>query len=276
MPDGRSQNRTGLPHRENRMPRKPASNWKFFPCQIGNDIAFIYVDVAAEKDIERAPTNLVKVRLTYKAPRPNGLPTSEEFEAARAIERSLERFARRGKDRYVGRITRGGYRLFFFYTRRKAKNAWGELLHQLAQKSGYELALTTKTDRRHAAYRKELYPTPDDWQVITDISVVELLRSKGDMEGVRRRIDHWAHFPNAKSAAKFVAWALAGPLKHDAKLSGVEEDGEHRVRLYHVGTTRQKELSHHSIQLNRKATELGGSYDGWETKLVTRKAATQS
>ena len=101
------------------MPRKPASDWKFFPCQIGRDIAFIYVDVAAEKDIDRAPATLVKVRLSYKAPRPNGLPTSEEFEPVRAIEQSLERFARRGKDRYVGRITRGGYRIFFFYTRQQ-------------------------------------------------------------------------------------------------------------------------------------------------------------
>ena len=257
------------------MPRRPASNWKFFPCQIGSDIAFVYVDVAAEKDIKRAPTTLVKVRLTYKAPRPNGLPTSEEFEPVRAIEQTLERFARRGRDRYVGRITRGGYRVFYFYTRQK-KNVWAELLERLVHKSGYGLALVVKSDRRHAGYRKDLYPTPDDWQVITDISVVELLRSKGDMEGVRRRIDHWAHFPNAKSAAKFVAWALTGPLKHDARASGVNEDGEHGVRLYHVGTTRQKELSHHSIQLNRKATELGGSYDGWETRLVTRKGATQS
>ena len=31
------------------MPRRPASDWKFFPCQIGSDIAFIYVDVAAER-----------------------------------------------------------------------------------------------------------------------------------------------------------------------------------------------------------------------------------
>lgn len=257
------------------MPRKPASNWKFFPCQIGNDIAFIYVDVAADRDIKRAPTTLVKVRLTYKAPRPNGLPTNEEFEPVRAIEQSLERFARRGKDRYVGRITRGGYRVFYFYARRKQAE-WGEFLDRLVRKSGYQLAMVAKSDRRHAGYHKELYPTPDDWQVITDMSVVELLRGEGDNEGARRRIDHWAHFPKAKSAAKFIKWALNGPFKHDARLSGVDEDGEHRVRLYHVGTTRQNELSHHSIQLNRKATELGGSYDGWETQVVRRKAAAQS
>jgi hypothetical protein len=257
------------------MPRKPASDWKFFPCQIGNDLAFVYVDVAADQDIDRAPPTLVKVRLTYQAPRPNGLPTSEEFEPVRAIEQSLERFARRNKDRYVGRITRGGHRVFYFYTRRE-KSEWGEFLDRLVHKSGYQLAMSAMSDRRHAGYRKELYPTPDDWQVITDIGVVEALRREGDVEGVRRRIDHWAYFKNAKSAAKFVKWARSGTHQHDAALSGMDEDGEYCVRLYHVGSTRQNELSHHSIQLNRKATELGGHYDGWETQVVRRKTATQS
>jgi len=214
---------------------------------------------------------LAKVRLTYQAPRPNGLPTQEEFDAVRAIEEKLERFARRGKDRYVGRITRGGYRVFFIYTRRN-KPDWTSLLDKLARESGYELALALKSDRRHSGYHKELFPTDDDWQVINDIAVVEALRREGDVEGVRRRIDHWAYFKNAKAAAKFAKWAPTGAYKHDAKLSG-EVQGEHCVRLYHVGSTRQQELSHHSIQLNRKATELGGRYDGWETMVVKRKIA---
>ena len=254
------------------MPRKPASDWKFFPCQMGDNIAFIYVDVAAGQDIKRAPTMLAKVRLTYKAPRPNGLPTNEEFEAVRAIGDKLERFARRGKDRYVGRITRGGHRVFYIYTRRK-KPDWTAMLDRLSHQTGYELALALRSDRRHAGYLKELYPTSDDCQVIHDIDVVEALRHKGDIEGVRRRIDHWAYFRNAKAAAKFVKSVVTGPFKHDAKLSGVF-DGEHCVRLYHVGTTRQEDLSHHSIQLNRKAAELGGNYDGWETMVVQRKTAS--
>lgn len=254
------------------MPRKPPSDWKFFPCQIGNDIAFIYVDVAVAEDLKRLPPSLLKVRLTYNAPRANGLPTSEEFEPVRAVEKSLERFARAGKDRYVGRITRSGIREFHFYTRRP-KARWMEFAERLASRSGYPLALALKSDRRHADYQKFLYPTADDWQVISDIAVSDALRRAGDAEGMRRRIDHWACFGSAKAAAKFVAWALAGPHKHDAKLSGVDDKGEYCVRLYHVGNTRQQELSHHSIQLNRKATELGGHYDGWETKVVRRRTS---
>jgi len=256
------------------MPRKPAHDWKFYPCQIGKDVAFIFVDVSASETIRKAPRTLVKIRLVYKAPRANGLPTNEEFEAARAIEKSIEYFAR-GGDRYVGRITRGGYRDFYVYTTR-AKPTWGEFVDKLVRKSGYQLKLAVRSDARHTGYTRELYPTQDDWQVIGDIGVIEALRREGDMENMRRRIDHWSYFKDAKSAAKFVAWALMGPHKHAAKLSGVDDDGEHCVRLYHVGTTGQRDLSHHTIQLNRKATELGGHYDGWETQVVKRKRAAQS
>jgi hypothetical protein len=244
-------------------------SWKFFPCQIEGGAAFVYVDVNALEDIDRAPAALARVRLIYKAPRPNGLPTGAEFKAAIAIEKSLARFAKRGRDRYVGRITRSGFREFHVYTRRR-KTAWQEFLAKVAKKTGYSLELRITSDKRHAAYRKALYPTPDAWQVIGDIDVITLLEREGDMEAIRRRIDHWSYFGSAKAASRFAAWAVKSGYKHDAKLSGVDDRGEHCVRLYHVGTTRQREISGHSITLNRKASDLAGRYDGWETKVVKR------
>lgn len=251
------------------MARRPKADWKFFPCQIGEDVAFIFVDVAAHDDIQDAPTSLVKLRVRYRSPRPNGLPTNAEFEAVRAIEVALERFAGRGRDRYVGRITRGGYRVFYVYSRR-SKDDWRAFLERAAKQSGYELALAFRSDKRHTGYLQELYPSEDDWQVISDLDVINVLSDHGDLEKVKRRIDHWSYFPDAIAAAKFVAWATQGPHKHVPRWSGLEEDGQHCVRLYHVGSTRQQDISHHTILLNRKASELGGRYDGWETRVVSR------
>lgn len=246
-----------------------AESWKFFPCQIEGDPAFVYVDVNALEQIERAPKTLARVRLIYKAPRPNGLPSGEEFDAAIAIEKSLARFAKRGRDRYVGRVTRSGFREFHVYTRR-GKAAWQEFLAKLSKKTRYSFELKISSDKWHGAYRKALYPTPDAWQVITDIDVLTHLKREGDMEAIRRRVDHWAYFDTAKAAARFAAWAVKSGYKLRAKSSGVDDDGEHCVGLYHVGTTRQREISGHSIALNRKASELAGRYDGWETQVVKR------
>jgi Regulator of ribonuclease activity B/Family of unknown function (DUF695) len=248
------------------------ASFKFFPCEIEGDAAFVYVDVDAHAKVSQLPGSLARVKLHYQAPRPNGLPTGQEFEAARAIEVALENFARRGRDRYVGRITRSGFREFHVYTRR-SKTDWQTFLERLTKKSGYSLTLRLTSDKSHRVYLRELYPTADAWQVISDIDVLTLLQKEGDRENVRRRIDHWSYFDNEKAAAKFIRWALKNGFKHDAKASGAEDhaDSEYCARLYHVGTTRQREISWHAITLNRAAEDHGGRYDGWETKVVKRR-----
>ena len=243
------------------------ATFKFFPCQIDGDSAFVYVDVDAHAKVKQLPGSLARIKLHYKAPRSDGLPTREEFDAARAIEVALENFARRGRDRYVGRITRSGFREFHVYTRRN-KSVWQEFLERQTKKSGYSLTLRLTSDKRHRVYMRELYPTADAWQVISDIQVITLLQKEGDREAVRRRVDHWSSFGDEKAAAKFIRWAAKSGFKHDGKASGTDDDGDYCARLYHVGTTRQRELSWHSIALNRAANDHGGSYDGWETKVV--------
>jgi hypothetical protein len=245
------------------------ANYKFFPCQIDGDVAFVYVDVAAHDRIARLPGVLMKLKVFYKAPRSNGLPSSAEFDAVRAIEVRIERFSRT-PDRYVGRITRSGFREFYVYTRR-GKTAWKAFAAKLSEESGYAMKLRLGADKSHSAYLRELYPSPEAWQVISDIDVITRLQKEGDLEGRRRRIDHWSYFDHAGAARRFTSWAAKNGFKQEPRLSGIEDDGKHCVRLYHVGTTIQRELSWHTQQLHRKAEELGGSYDGWETKVVKRK-----
>ncbi len=138
-------------------------------------------------------------------------------------------------------------------------------------KSGHTIKLRLGADKTHRAYLRELYPTPEAWQLISDIDVLDLLERDGDLESVRRRIDHWSYFDDARTAQRFASWAEMNVFRHEARLSGVEDDGRHCVRLYHVGTTIQREVCWHTNQLHRKADALGGSYDGWETKVVKRK-----
>jgi hypothetical protein len=43
------------------------------------------------------------------------------------------------------------------------------------------------------------------------------------------------------------------------------DDGKFRVRFSNEGTLRLPDITSHTIALRRKASELGGDYDGWET-----------
>ena len=244
-----------------------SDDWRFFPCTIGESSAFVFVDVGLAKTIGSAPTNLVKLRLKYRNPAPNGLPTNEEFDAVSAIEDALERFNTETSSTYAGRVTVAGQRHFFNYLWHAAPR-WQPFVAALAAQTGYDLELSIREDPQHEAYWHDLYPTDDDWRVIHDLEVLDQLRKRGDDGHAERQIDHWVYFDDEQSSAPFVAWAESERFTHDARYSRQTEDGTYCVRLHHFGTATIEAVSRRTIALRRKAAEFGGKYDGWETPVM--------
>jgi len=242
-------------------------NWKYYPCMIGDDVAFIYLNVGASDAIDSAPKDLAKIRLAYKSPREDGLPTSAEFDAVSAIEDRIEEFAGKAADWYVGRITVAGHRVFYVYTH-QAEKAWKTFVDRLAEDTGYQFQLAHSADPEHKGYREELYPTEDDWQVIEDLRVIEQLENRGDAVSQPRKVEHWAYFKDEASASAFAQWAAGDRFTLAAKPAQKTQDGTYRVRLFHHGTMQIDDISSHTIALRRKAAELGGEYDGWESPVV--------
>jgi hypothetical protein len=245
-----------------------SDDWRFFPCTIGESSAFTFVDIGIAKTIGSAPTNLVKARLKYKSPAPNGLPTHEEFEAVRSIEDALEKLATETSSWYVGRVTVAGHRDFFVYSWHAAAR-WQPFVNALAAQTGYELEASFRDDPQHEGYWHDLYPTDDDWRVIHDLEVLDQLRKRGDDGRAERQIDHWVYFDNEKAATEFVTWAETDSFTHDTKYSRVTDEGTYCVRLQHIGPATIESVSRRSITLRRKAREHGGKYDGWETPVLT-------
>ena len=244
-----------------------SDDWRFFICHMGDNLASIMVDVGISSTIERAPPDVAVLALTYKSPDHRGLPTNEEFAAVSAVEDQLKAFVDLSKDAFVGRITKEGERIFFIYTSRNAAR-WEKFRKQLSERSGYVFTLSVSPDPEHQEYWKYLYPTPDDWQVISDMSVVEAMKKSGDDKDAEHKIEHFTYFPDEASARKFIDWAVSDRFKHDPEQSG-QRDGKYCVFLYHLGVTHQTDVSNHTIALRRKAEELGGEYDGWGAAVVT-------
>ena len=241
-----------------------SDQWEYFPCTMGEDQAFISVDVGVKGSVHQAPKNLCKVRLKYRHLHPTGLPTNEDFEPAKVVEDRLEAFATAAKDWYVGRVTVAGHRFFYFYTLQN-QAAWIRTVEKIAAQCGFALSVDYQPDAEHAMYFRELYPTADDWQVIKDMRVIDAAKAEGDSGTAKRQIDHWTYFDNETSARPFIEWAESNGFMHDVEYSGAGDDGKYCVRLHHRGTLELRDLTHHTIQLRRKAEELGGDYDGWET-----------
>lgn len=244
-----------------------SEEWEFFPCTMGDDQAFIFVNVGVKDIIAHAPKALCKVRLKYRHTHPSGLPTEEDYQPAEQIEDRLSAFATAGKDWYVGRVTVAGHRYFYYFTT-QSEAAWRKAAKALSRELGFQLDVSLQDDPSHTGYLKDLYPTADDWCVIRDMRVIEAVKDEGDDGTQVRQIDHWVYFENERAARPFIVWAVQNGFTHDVEHSGPDEDGKYRVRLHHRGTLELTDITHHTITLRRQAEEFRGDYDGWETEVI--------
>lgn len=233
---------------------------------MGEDQAFIYFNDGIHEKIDETPEQLARIRLSYKNPRPNGLPGNSEFDTVSELEEEMETFSKKNGDFYVGRVTVAGYRYFYVYTQTSNKQ-WEAFIADLSTRLDYELAISFRNDPEHADYWNELYPGDDDWQVIKDMDVLENLQENGDIAGRKRQVRHWAYFETKSNADSFADWIAE---KDYQLLSNGQdnESGEHLVLFMHVGTMELGDITRHTIASSRKARELSGRYDGWETRVA--------
>ncbi len=242
-------------------------HWLYFPCRIGDDLAFIFYDHGRRETIDSlAAPNLLRVRLALQAPHENGLPTEQESGSLTAFEDAFQQVVSESGGNYVGRLTTAGTREFLAYVG-DGESVWAERLRTFPSDHGYPLDVTVEADPEKRGYWDELFPSDHDWQVIQDLKVIDTLAESGDDLGLARRIDHWATFSNKAKALAFQAWAQREGFSVEGILDPDDEDEAYAVRLHHVGTPRVEDISQVTIRLADAAKEQGGEYDGWETSV---------
>src|SRR6202008_1363232 len=92
---------------------------------------------------------------------------------------------------FVGRTTRPHLRSMYYYAQVDGAKL-GAICNEIRLRHGYDLSWYLATDNDHSAYFEELYPTEEDWSVISDLAVFESLRTRGDTCQRLRKIHHWA------------------------------------------------------------------------------------
>ncbi len=254
-----------------------SDQWQFYPCQLGEHQAFITFDSGIAETIdEAAPPHLLKIRIPFHQATEEGLPGDEELEQLSEFEDELTEWLEQHEALYLGRITVDGHRHFYIATDAADEAIWEERLGSLENPHGYELAFAIEENNSLAGYWEEIYPTPDDWRLISDMQVIEALEQHGDNSDTVRQIDHWAYFLTQETAELFAAWAReqgyevanVGVVEPDEEAEADEEPDERiQVHFSHQGPATLGDISSHTIALGRKAEEFGGEYDGWETPI---------
>jgi hypothetical protein len=250
-----------------------SDDWRMYPCQMGPDRAWVMFDFGISKTINAvAPAQLLRIRIAFKQPREDGMPTREEFQQLCAIDEDVTALAQGNGALYVGRITVAGHRHFYVYTP-EDETAWEPRLADLRERHRYEVASYVETDEQRNGYWDDLYPDEASWQVMKDMKVLEVLRKEGDDATISRQIQHWAYFPERTDADRFAAWA--GEQGYRVNPVSEAKNGQFAVSYFHEGTMELTDITSHSIRSNRAAKEFRGSYDGWETP-VCKGGATPS
>jgi regulator of RNase E activity RraB len=94
------------------------------------------------------------------------------------------------------------------------------------------------------------------------------LAEHGDDGSISRRIDDWAYFDDAKSADAFASWAVKnGFFIEKTSAPDGETNDQYGLQLFHMATAELSEVTRTTSRLMKKAEELGGTYDGWETSV---------
>ena len=242
-----------------------SDNWQFFPCLVDDRQAFVFFDDGISKKIDDLPLpKALRIALRLSAPNADGLPTNEEFPALSVLEDKLAAEMAALGGIYVGRITVDGQRHFRCFVACEDDEV-ERSMRRLAEGSTYVLSHSLELDPDKSGYWQELYPTADDRRTIKDIHVLEALAERGDDPDAVRQVDHWAYFKSAAQQAAFRRWLEAEG--YDLHAADDEVPGEYPVRFFHRSTVRLAEISGHTVALARKARELGGTYDGWETSV---------
>lgn len=240
-----------------------SDHWLFYPRNIGEHTAFIFYDHGIRETINQvAPPQLLKIGIPFKHPRPDGLSSNEEYRPLCELEDALSSVISAHGGLYVGRVTVNKHRYLRAFVP-GVENEWRDRLRAVGQQHGYDLQYALESDPERKGYWQDLFPTEDDWQVVLNISVLENLAKHRDDHSQARQIDHWAYFSSQKAADTYAQWTKE--MAYEVKPVSPAKDGKLCVRFRHQGSVELNDISSHTIRLARKAKELGGHYDGWET-----------
>lgn len=245
-----------------------SDNWDFYLHQIGEHKASTFVDLGIHDAVpDPSRPFLLELQLQMQVPRPDGLSSSEEFAILGEIEdRVTHELEQCAGGKFVGRITTGGIRYFYYYVPEITDRA--HIANALERFPEYQFSYSRTHDPGWAHYLEVLYPSDEEFQTIKNQRVLEVLEKNGDDLNAERPVTHWSFFKGQQDRQAFLSDALdMGFSIHDLREDWSEE---HPLvacleRTDHVD---YDSINSVVIDLLRLTETHHGIYDGWETQVV--------
>ncbi|UPT65343.1 MAG: DUF695 domain-containing protein [Sphingobacteriales bacterium JAD_PAG50586_3] len=222
---------------------------------------------------DRAPIKtmpfLVVTGLNPKETDDMGFPTKDQYEVQYPFTDSLDVLVDRlVTSEMVGIFTSDGERIHYIYVQ-DTINLRNALTHfYKAKYPTYTYYLNVRPDVEWKAYLDFLYPNEFTKEYMGNEKVIMQLKDSGDKLDKERPVDFWAFFKTDADRSKYIDFVT------DNGFEIVKEDKDDKLDLpYSIQFTKIMainimDFTNVTLELKKKATELRGDYDGWESIVV--------
>lgn len=239
--------------------------WELYMKNLEGKAASIQFNAGISMDVEELgytyPT-IAFVKAKLKDPKDNGLLSEHEEPEILFMEDKLEASMikfRIGK--YVGRVISDGYVTFLYYV--QFTYNWPDFIEfALNEHVSYEVTNGHSEDGEWNYYKKLLYPTDREWQIIQNHKVCDNLKEKGDNLYLERIIEHNIYF---KDEEKKEALIKVLEEKNFKLKEIVNDDGIKGLHLYRIDKAFYHDIDELTLSLIELAESHNAQYDGWET-----------
>lgn len=248
-----------------------STQWNFYSCQINDNPASIYVDLAlrAQAPLQNYPV-LFRMRIELLAPSDAGLSSQEEFDDLMALEDLIVAAAtKNGHMKYVGRCTTNGHREFFSYAHNDELDE-ADLEHAMAVFPAYQWDGELSDDPNWEAYQQFLLPNALELEQIKNRNLCNALAEHGDALTAVRPIYHWAYFDTNDAAQAFASHIANLGYQVLYVIAPDTETTQYCVKLSAMGVPSYENIDTITFPVFTVANECGGNYDGWETEIIAK------
>lgn len=251
-----------------------SENWNAYITQIEDSIASVLLDMGIASDApDPQRTMLLRIFIPLQDPDEYGMTSNEEFEAIQPLEEGIVDALEQGIDAvHVGCLTHDGQREVAFYC--SSVDGVGPALAPVVQQHpSYQLKSSHQDDADWGFYFEILYPSLYEFQSMQNASVLHNLMEAGDSLEKERPVSHWLYFPSEQARAQFISSVQEKDFQIEQESLGEDADDPtpFGVQIERVDHVDQASIDQVTIELLELARTLDGTYDGWETMVVTEE-----
>jgi hypothetical protein len=202
---------------------------------------------------------------------PHGLPEKEEFNTLYQISDTVKAALNtRLRAVAAGTFSYQCKRIDYYYL--PDTTGIRKLLETAYKKNfpGYQYHINIKNDADWKVYLGSLFPDEEHLDQLTNQKVILNLTDAGDDLSKPRMVDHWLYFKTDAERSSFIPYAVKEKFKI-AKSFSPNTRLTYQLQLSRIDKVDLASISIITSALRKKANELNGQYDGWETVVVTKK-----